>query len=106
LQLHTERSLDQTFEQAEQSLLEAFKVNTWFQRQHWPENRQRVAWMAADILRRFPDRNAALFEPGCGNGYISYLFVRLGFPVTACDSWELTDPRRSIWQGRRDLFSG
>ena len=66
-------------------MLEFWKGNDWFVRSYWPENRPRVERMLRDLQGIFP--RGRIFEPGCGNGYISFLAARLGYDAIACDSW-------------------
>lgn len=68
-------------------MLEFFSNNAWFVHEYWPENRPRVLRFIADLQRYCPTP-ASVFEPGCGNGYISFLASRLGYRVTAADAWE------------------
>ena len=76
-------------------MLEYFSSNTWFVKGYWPENEPRVTRLLGDLQRVVP-APASVFEPGCGNGYISFLASRLGYQVTATDSWQPAD--------RKDLF--
>jgi SAM-dependent methyltransferase len=67
-------------------LLDAWRDNRWFVDSYWPENRPRVERMLGDLQARVAP-GGRVFEPGCGNGYISFLAARLGYRVTACDAW-------------------
>lgn len=84
-----------TLEQAIKEMLEFFKLNQWFTSSHWPENAPRVTRMLQD-LTRFVPASSTVLDPGCGNGYISFLAARLGYRVTATDAWEPED--------RKELF--
>jgi 2-polyprenyl-3-methyl-5-hydroxy-6-metoxy-1,4-benzoquinol methylase len=77
-------------QEAVDELLASQAGNTWFVNEYWPENRGRVMRMIADVTRRFPN-GASLLDIGCGVGYISVLFARLGYSVTATDAWELPE---------------
>ena len=74
-----------SFEGAVTEMLEFFKGNEWFVRSYWPENRPRIERTFRDLQETVPP--GRVFEPGCGNGYVSFLAARLGYEVTACDSW-------------------
>jgi SAM-dependent methyltransferase len=71
-------------------MLEYFSNNTWFVKGYWPENEPRVTRLLGDLQRVVP-APASVYEPGCGNGYISFLASRLGYRVTATDSWQPAD---------------
>jgi len=77
-----------TFETAVSEMLTLWAGNDWFTLSYWPENRTRVKRMLLDLKRLTPEGH--IFDPGCGNGYISFLARRLGYQVTACDSWDIT----------------
>jgi 2-polyprenyl-3-methyl-5-hydroxy-6-metoxy-1,4-benzoquinol methylase len=83
--MHSSKTPGRTFEGAVFEMLEFLKANDWFTRSYWPENRPRVERMFRDLQRAVPQ--GRIFEPGCGNGYISFLAARLGYEVIACDSW-------------------
>jgi 2-polyprenyl-3-methyl-5-hydroxy-6-metoxy-1,4-benzoquinol methylase len=72
-------------------LLHEFRENQWFQDQCWPENKHRVLLMLSDVLKGLPNQQAKVLDVGCANGYISYLFARSGFEVTATDSWAIPE---------------
>jgi SAM-dependent methyltransferase len=74
-----------TIQGAVAEMLDLWKANDWFVRSYWPENRPRAERMLRDLQRTVP--KGRIFEPGCGNGYISFLASRLGYEVVACDSW-------------------
>jgi SAM-dependent methyltransferase len=78
-----------------QEMLEYFSGNPWFVNDYWPENAPRVKRLLGDLQRAVP-APASVFEPGCGNGFISFLAGRLGYQVTATDGWQPAD--------REDLF--
>jgi SAM-dependent methyltransferase len=71
-------------------MLEYYSNNAWFVRDFWPANQLRVVRLLED-LRRLAPAPASVLEPGCGNGYISFLAGRLGYQVTATDSWQPED---------------
>jgi len=71
-------------------MLEYFSRNAWFVNGYWPENEPRVVRLLGDLQRLAP-APASIFEPGCGNGFISFLASRLGYQVTATDSWQPAD---------------
>jgi SAM-dependent methyltransferase len=77
-------------DKAIQEMLEYFSNNAWFVKDYWPENEPRVTKLLGDLQRWVP-APARVFEPGCGNGYISFLAARLGYEVTGSDSWEPAD---------------
>lgn len=72
-------------------LLRYFSGNAWFIGEYWPLNDLRVRLMLTDLARLVP-KGGEVFEPGCGNGFISYLASRTGYRVTATDAW--TPPER------------
>jgi 2-polyprenyl-3-methyl-5-hydroxy-6-metoxy-1,4-benzoquinol methylase len=72
-------------------LLNEFRGNSWFVDQCWPENKHRVLLMLEDLVERKPDRTASVLDVGCANGYITYLFARAGYAVTATDSWHIPE---------------
>lgn len=71
-------------------MLREFQDNTWFTREYWPENKARVLSMVRDVSDRISGATD-VFEPGCGVGYISYIFARLGHRVIATDAWKLPE---------------
>ena len=77
--MHSAKAPGNTFQGAVSEMLELWKANDWFVRSYWPENRPRVERMLRDLQRTFP--KGRIFEPGCGNGYISFLAARLGYEV-------------------------
>jgi 2-polyprenyl-3-methyl-5-hydroxy-6-metoxy-1,4-benzoquinol methylase len=79
-----------TLDVAIRDLLQEFQGNAWFTEQYWPDNKDRALSMVRDISGRLKE-NAELFEPGCGVGYISYVFAKLGYRVTATDAWKLPE---------------
>lgn len=81
------------YETAVKDLLTQFAWNPWFTNSYWPENEPRVKILttlvgAADGRR--------LLEVGCANGYLAYLFARLGFSVSACDAYD-SEHRTSLF---------
>jgi SAM-dependent methyltransferase len=72
-------------------LLREFAGNDWFINQCWPENKQRVLRMLRDTLERLPVAGARVLDTGCANGYVSYLFAKAGYSVTATDSWAIPE---------------
>jgi 2-polyprenyl-3-methyl-5-hydroxy-6-metoxy-1,4-benzoquinol methylase len=75
-----------TIDEAFGSMLDAFRENQWFTHSYWPLNRDRVRMMLEDVVERTPS-GGAVFEVGCGNGYIAYLLAQCGYRVTATDAW-------------------
>ncbi len=71
-------------------MLQYFSNNPWFVQDYWPENKPRVIRLLGDLQRLAPTP-AAVFEPGCGNGFISFLAGRMGYQVTATDGWQPSD---------------
>lgn len=86
---------------ATEEMLEYFSNNPWFVRDYWPENAPRVNRLLSDLQRAAP-APAAVFEPGCGNGFISFLASRLGYEVTATDGWQPAD-REELFR-RADVY--
>lgn len=77
---------------AVKQLLDHFAHNAWFVETYWPENVERVVMMITDVMSKCPPASSShIFDVGCGNGYISYLFSILGYEVTATDAWELPE---------------
>jgi hypothetical protein len=60
--------------------------NRWFTEGYWPANEKRVTRMLLDLVERVPC-GGRVFEPGCANGFVSFLAARLGYCVTAADAW-------------------
>jgi SAM-dependent methyltransferase len=71
-------------------MLEYFAGNEWFTNSYWPENEPRVRLLLTD-LARLTEQGGLVFEPGCGNGFISFLASRMGYSVTATDAWHPED---------------
>ena len=69
-----------------QEMLAYFADNEWFINSYWPENEPRVRLLLSDLARLVPS-GGLVFEPGCGNGFISFLAGRMGYTVTATDAW-------------------
>ncbi len=82
------------YPKAVHDLLDQFAWNPWFLNTYWPENEPRVRLMAQLALNHFsnPLGRPAL-EVGCANGFVAYLFRRLGFEVVAVDV-PYDDPKR------------
>src|SRR5438445_8178259 len=57
-------------------MLDHFSGNDWFVNRYWPENEPRVRLLLSDLTRLVP-AGGFVFEPGCGNGFISFLASRL-----------------------------
>lgn len=91
-----------SFEAAIREMLEFYSNNAWFVRDYWPENEPRVSRLLRDLQRLAP-APGSVFEPGCGNGYISFLASRLGYQVTATDGWE--PPERAELFRRANVHS-
>lgn len=76
-----------SYDDAVRGLLEMFEQNPWFCKTYWPENEPRVRLMAQLAKTRFPDATGrAALDVGCFNGYITWLFSRLGFEMSAVDA--------------------
>src|SRR5947208_16793091 len=76
-------------ERAIAATLDEFRDNEWMLDEHWPLNEPHVRLMIADVLERFPPGpRVRLLDVGCFNGYISFLFRRLGYRVTGADVYE------------------
>jgi SAM-dependent methyltransferase len=80
----------QTLRLCVREMLDYFADNEWFTRSYWPENEPRVTLLLTD-LARLVGAGGLVFEPGCGNGYISFLASRMGYKVTATDAWHPAD---------------
>lgn len=79
-------------------LLQFMHENTWFLEQHWPLNEPHVRQMVEDISAHLPPSESHhVLDVGCFNGYISFLFRKLGYRVTGADMMEFSE--------RRELFS-
>lgn len=78
-------------------LLREFAWNSWFLDTYWPENEPRIravcGYSRPYLERPTPPR---VFEVGCANGYVAYLYSRLGGRVSAADAYD--DEKRA------DLF--
>ena len=90
-------------EAAVRQMLEYFSDNPWFVKDYWPENKTRVTKLLRD-LEHWVAAPACVFEPGCGNGYISFLASRLGYKVIASDSWEPQDRVELFRRANIDCF--
>lgn len=81
-----------TFDGAAREVLELLQANEWFCRTSWPENEARVRRMVDDVARRFPPGSGArVLDVGCFNGYVSFLFGRMGYRVTATDMYRTAE---------------
>ncbi len=79
-------------DQAIAAMLAEFRGNDWMVNDHWPLNEPHVRMMIADVMARFPpEANVRILDVGCFNGYISFLFRRLGYQVTGTDVCQLED---------------
>ncbi len=76
-----------SLDQAVREMLAYFSNNAWFISSYWPENEPRARRMLSDLARLIPS-GGTVFEPGCANGFISFLASRIGYRVTATDAWE------------------
>jgi SAM-dependent methyltransferase len=92
----------QSLQAAIREMLEYYASNAWFVRDYWPENEPRVTRLLKDLQRLAP-APGSVFEPGCGNGFISFLASRLGYQVTATDGWE--PPERAELFRRANVHS-
>ncbi len=78
-------------------LLQFMRGNTWFLEQHWPLNEPHVRQMVEDVSEHLqPPETHHVLDVGCFNGYISYLFRRLGYRVTGADMMDYSE-RREIF---------
>lgn len=85
-------------EDAIAAMLNEYRDNEWMLNEHWPLNEPHVRLMIADVTARFPPGpKVRLLDVGCFNGYISFLFKRLGYHVTGTDVSDLED-RRAIFE--------
>ena len=91
-------------ENAVKELLRRNAANTWFINEYWPENRNRVVQIVSDVCSRFPV-GSSLLDIGCGTGYISFLFSRLGYSVCATDVWDLPERDDMFRECNVDFFS-
>lgn len=84
-------------EQAISAMLEQYRDNPWLTKVYWSTFEPHVRLMIADITKRFPPgKDVRLLDVGCYNGYMSYLFSRLGYSVTGADADDLED-RRAVF---------
>ena len=84
-------------------MLEYFRDNQWFINQYWPENEPRVQTVLSDLARLVP-KGSSVFDPGCGNGYISFLASRIGYKVVATDAWSPPDREELFRRADIDFF--
>lgn len=84
-----------SLDDAVQELIEFYGKddNRWFLDEFWPANDHRVRCMLQDLAALAP-AGSQVFDPGCGNGYMSFLASRIGFEVTATDAWCPPDRER------------
>jgi|GEM_PF-1382931 len=76
--------------EAVSSLLSEFSWNKWFIETFWPENEFRIRITMRDILAH-KKPSASVFDVGCANGFMSYLFSQLGYRVTATDAADIPE---------------
>lgn len=89
---------DKAYQAAVGELLHFMRGNPWFINEHWPLNEPHVRQMVDDVTGHLPPgENHHLLDVGCFNGYISYLFRRLGYRVTGADIHDYSE--------RRELFA-
>lgn len=85
--------------EAEAGMLRAFDDNAWFRDRHWPQNRERILGLVADIVARHaPSRAAHVLDVGCFNGSTTFLLALLGYRVTGIDAMP--------YEERDRLFAG
>jgi 2-polyprenyl-3-methyl-5-hydroxy-6-metoxy-1,4-benzoquinol methylase len=73
--------------QAVNALLADPSANEWFREIYWRENDGRVQRMMTDVLARFPKRaETRILDVGCFSGYITFLFGKLGYRMSATDA--------------------
>lgn len=85
-------------ERAIAAMCHEYRDNKWMLDEHWPLNEPHVRMMIADVMARFPPSpSVRLLDVGCFNGYISFLFSKLGYQVTGTDVYEL--------ENRQDIFA-
>jgi SAM-dependent methyltransferase len=73
-------------------MVATYKENTWLTETMWPLVGSHVRLMLADAMRLLPpEPDVSVLDVGCFNGYISYLFKRVGYRVTGADIAALGD---------------
>ena len=88
---------EKAYQSAVRELLEFMHGNSWFLEQHWPLNEPHVRQMVEDVTAHLtPPESHHVLDVGCFNGYISYLFRRLGYRVTGADMMDYSE-RREIF---------
>ena len=75
----------------EKEVLKENKDNSWFIKEYWPSNYPRlkkICELVNDFRGAGNTNEMQLADIGCGCGYMSRLFRRLGFSVTGVDGYE------------------
>lgn len=89
---------EQAYRSAVQELLHTMRDNPWFIGIYWRLFEPHVRAMIDDVSSRFSsDETHHVLDVGCCNGYISFLFRRLGYRVTGADAMDL--------QERKEIFA-
>ncbi len=86
------------YNHAVNELLTAYSGNSWFTEEYWPLNSERVGMIIDDVQKRCR-KGSAVFEVGCGTGYIAYLLGRLGYRVSATDAWSTPESAELLQRG-------
>lgn len=83
---------EQAYQSAVKELLHTMQGNPWFVENHWPLNEPHVRAMLEDVSAHMPaDQQHHVLDVGCFNGYISFLFRRLGYRVTGADAMDFPE---------------
>lgn len=89
---------ERAYRSAVRELLDTMRDNPWFVENHWPLNEPHVRAMIDDVSSRLSaDESHHVLDVGCFNGYISFMFRRLGYRVTGADAMD--------FQERTDIFA-
>lgn len=89
---------EQAYRSAVRELLDTMRDNPWFVENHWPLNEPHVRAMIDDVSSRLSaDESHHVLDVGCFNGYICFLFRKIGYRVTGADAKDYDD--------RTDIFA-